>query len=84
MTKKKKIEPEVELVFSGAELFRLTVQNKKDLKEGATIPLQWICCDCGLEHYIPVDDDNGDTVGRVFRNDVATAKNRKDSPPECA
>lgn len=78
MSKKKERVDLVDHLESGGERLRLTKGDQALLKKGATIILRDVCCSCDFEHlYVWEQATNGDLVERVYRDDVATKKNRK-------
>ncbi len=67
----------IDCLENGGERLRLTKADQILMRKGAIITARDICCDCPLEHlYIWEHEKNGDLVEKVYRDDVATGKNR--------
>ena len=68
----------VDHLEDGGERMRLTKREQSLLKQGAVITVRNICCDCGLEHLcIWERTENSDFAERIYRDVVATKKNRR-------
>jgi len=62
---------------NGDELFRFTPETIKHIKDYGVHEFQLICCDCDKEDVVLSRLEGKDIVGRVYRDDTATAFNRK-------
>ena len=68
---------QIEHLQNGDELLRITPQMIAHIRGGGIYELQIICCDCDKEDVVLFRPEGKDIVGRVYRDDTATAFNRK-------
>ena len=77
MSKRRRAET-IDHIENGGIGLELTKTEMGLMKKGAVITARDICCDCGLEHLLVYEmRPNGNIIQTVFRDDVATKKNRR-------